>query len=87
MIGDGDPSSLFDMRANLRYGCAILRHYIDMERGDLFRALGRYNGSLGRAEYPTAVLRAWKKWEYRAGEPARPPARPPMQAAGGPAAG
>lgn len=65
VIGDGDASKLFDMRTNLRYGCAILRHYIDLEQGDLFRALGRYNGSLGRAEYPNAVLKAWKKWEYR----------------------
>ncbi|MCL4745448.1 MAG: lytic transglycosylase domain-containing protein [Burkholderiaceae bacterium] len=66
VIGDRDASRLFDMRANLRYGCAILRHYIDLENGDLFRALGRYNGSLGRPEYPNAVLRAWKKWEYGA---------------------
>ena len=65
LIGDGDPSGLFDMRTNLRYGCTILRHYLDIERGDLFRALGRYNGSLGRSEYPEAVLRAWKRWEYR----------------------
>ena len=52
VIGDGDASKLFDMRTNLRYGCAILRHYIDLEQGDLFRALGRYNGSLGRAGVP-----------------------------------
>ena len=65
VIGDGDAAKLFDMRTNLRYGCAILRHYIDLEQGDLFRALGRYNGSLGRPEYPNAVLKAWKKWEYR----------------------
>jgi len=70
VIGDGDASRLFDMRSNLRYGCTILRHYLDLERGDLFRALGRYNGSLGRPEYPNAVLKAWKKWEQR-----MPPAR------------
>ena len=64
VIGDGDASRLFDMRANLRYGCTILRHYLDIERGDLFRALGRYNGSLGRPEYPNAVLAAWKRWEF-----------------------
>ena len=87
VIGDGDPSSLFDLRANLRYGCAILRHYIDMERGDLFRALGRYNGSLGRAEYPNAVLRAWKKWENRMNSPQPAPARPIVQAATPSAAG
>ena len=66
VIGDRDPSALFDMRANLRYGCTILRHYLDIERGNLFRALGRYNGSLGRAEYPNMVLRAWQRWEARA---------------------
>ncbi len=65
LIGDGDASKLFDMRANLRYGCVILRHYVDIEKGDLYRALGRYNGSLGRPEYPNAVLAAWKKWEYK----------------------
>ncbi|MCO5119770.1 MAG: transglycosylase SLT domain-containing protein [Burkholderiaceae bacterium] len=64
LIGDGDESRLFDMRTNLRYGCTILRHYIDIERGDLFRALGRYNGSLGRAPYPQAVRRAWDRWRY-----------------------
>ena len=64
LIGDGEPSGLFDARANLRYGCVILRHYLDMERGDLYRALGRYNGSLGRPEYPNMVLDAWKRWSY-----------------------
>ena len=53
----GDPGhDLFTLRTNLRYGCTILRHYLDLENGDLYRALGRYNGSLGRAEYPSAVL-------------------------------
>lgn len=65
LIGDGEPAALFDARTNLRYGCVILRHYLDMERGDLFRALGRYNGSLGRPEYPNAVLAAWKRWTYQ----------------------
>jgi soluble lytic murein transglycosylase-like protein len=63
VIGDGQPSRLFQMQANLRYGCSILRMYIDMERGDLFMALGRYNGSRGRQEYPNAVRAAWKRWE------------------------
>jgi soluble lytic murein transglycosylase-like protein len=63
-IGDGNPAGLFDSRTNLRYGCVILRHYIDIERGDLFRALGRYNGSLGRPEYPNLVLAAWRRWSY-----------------------
>lgn len=73
IIGDGDAKKLFDMRANLRYGCVILRHYLDIEKGDLYLALGRYNGSRGRSEYPNAVLAAWKnRWHY---EPARPPAK------------
>ena len=63
VIGDGRPSGLFHLQANLRYGCSILRMYIDMERGDLFLALGRYNGSRGRQEYPNAVRAAWKRWE------------------------
>lgn len=62
----GDPSdSLFDLRTNLRYGCTILRHYLDIEKGDLYRALGRYNGSLGKAEYPNMVRAAWQnQWGY-----------------------
>jgi soluble lytic murein transglycosylase-like protein len=63
-IGDGDAGKLFHMQTNLRYGCSILRLYIDMERGDLFLALGRYNGSRGKPEYPNAVLDAWKRWEF-----------------------
>jgi soluble lytic murein transglycosylase-like protein len=57
LIGTPDQN-LFQLRTNLRYGCTILRHYLDMEQGDLYRALGRYNGSLGRPEYPTAVMTA-----------------------------
>ncbi len=51
--------NLFHLRINLRYGCTILRHYLDMEHGNLYRALGRYNGSLGRPEYPNLVRAAW----------------------------
>jgi len=51
--------NLFHLRINLRYGCTILRHYLDIEKGDLYRALGRYNGSLGRPEYPNMVRAAW----------------------------
>lgn len=54
--------SLFQLRTNLRYGCVILRHYLDRESGDLFRALGRYNGSLGRSEYPNAVAAAMQRY-------------------------
>ncbi len=58
-------NNLFHLRTNLRYGCTILRHYLDIERGDLYRALGRYNGSLGRPEYPTLVVGAWRNgWSY-----------------------
>jgi len=57
--------NLFHLRTNLRYGCVILRHYVDIEKGDLFRALGRYNGSLGRPEYPDAVLaNLTRYWQY-----------------------
>ncbi|MFD0914185.1 lytic transglycosylase domain-containing protein [Methylophilus luteus] len=57
--------NLFDMRLNLRYGCTILRHYLDIERGDYYRALGRYNGSLGKPEYPNLVVGAWRNhWHY-----------------------
>jgi soluble lytic murein transglycosylase-like protein len=57
--------NLFHLRTNLRYGCIILRHYLDIEKGDYFRALGRYNGSLGRAEYPNLVFAAWRgRWKY-----------------------
>lgn len=59
--------NLFHLRTNLRYGCNILRLYLDIEKGNLFRALGRYNGSLGKAHYPTLVLTAWQKhWTFRA---------------------
>ena len=61
-IGDGDHSRLFHMQTNLRFGCVILRHYLDRERGDLFLGLGRYNGSRGQAAYPDAVLKAQRAW-------------------------
>lgn len=64
VIGDGDASKLFHMQTNLRFGCVILRHYIDREKGDLFLALGRYNGSRGRAPYPDAVFNAQRNWSF-----------------------
>ena len=64
VIGDGDPGKLFHMQTNLRFGCVIMRHYLDRERGDLFMALGRYNGSRGRAPYPNAVFGAQKRWVF-----------------------
>jgi soluble lytic murein transglycosylase-like protein len=64
VIGDGDAGKLFHMQTNIRFGCVILRHYLDRERGDLFLGLGRYNGSRGKAAYPDAVLGAKRNWEF-----------------------
>ena len=66
LIGDGDPGKLFHMQTNLRFGCVILRHYMDRERGDLYMTLGRYNGSRGRAPYPNAVFAAQRNWLFAA---------------------
>jgi soluble lytic murein transglycosylase-like protein len=62
----GDPEhNLFNLRTNLRYGCTILRHYLDREKGDVARALARYNGSLGRTEYSDGVLNLLnRRWSY-----------------------
>jgi soluble lytic murein transglycosylase-like protein len=62
----GQPGhNLFHLRTNLAYGCALLRYYLDVENGDYFRALGRYNGSLGQPQYPNLVLSAWRgRWKY-----------------------
>jgi len=75
----GTPEhNLFHLRTNLRYGCVILRFYLDIENGDLFRALGRYNGSLGRPEYPTAVFEAMNRnWLYTPASTAKAAALPP----------
>lgn len=62
VIGDGDPGKLFHMQTNLRFGCVILRHYLERERGDVYMALGRYNGSRGKPTYPNAVFGAQKRW-------------------------
>jgi soluble lytic murein transglycosylase-like protein len=66
VIGDGDAGKLFHMQTNIRFGCVILRHYLERERGDQFMALGRYNGSRGKAEYPNAVFAAQKNWIFKA---------------------
>ncbi|WP_343728641.1 lytic transglycosylase domain-containing protein [Duganella sp.] len=63
VIGDRNRRALFDMQTNLRYGCSILRMYLDMEAGNLYLALGRYNGSRGKPDYPNAVLAAWNNWK------------------------
>lgn len=65
LIGSKD-NNLFHLRTSLRYGCTILRHYLDIEHGDLYRALGRYNGSLGQPEYPNMVRAAWEgQWNWK----------------------
>jgi soluble lytic murein transglycosylase-like protein len=63
VIGDGDASKLFHMQTNLRFGCVILRHYLDRERGDLYMTLGRYNGSRGQSPYPNAVFANQRNWK------------------------
>lgn len=61
----GRPTdNLTNVDTNLRYGCTILKHYIDREKGDLIRALARYNGSLGKTWYPEKVLTAWEKYWF-----------------------
>ena len=65
LIGDGDASRLFHPQTNLRFGCVILRHYLDREKGDMYMALGRYNGSRGRPEYPNAVFASQRLWVYK----------------------
>jgi soluble lytic murein transglycosylase-like protein len=84
LIGDGDARKLFDMRTNIRMGCVILRYYLDLESGDLNMALGRYNGSRGKPEYPNAVTAAWKRnWSW---DPSKPPAPTVKPGVPGPAA-
>ena len=69
LIGRKDDN-LFHLRTNIRYGCVILRHYLDLEKGNLYRALGRYNGSLGQPDYPNLVLAAWRGTFKYPGRPA-----------------
>ena len=58
--------NLFNVQTNLRYGCTILRHYLDREKGNLLPALARYNGSYGRPQYPALVTRALSaRWTVR----------------------
>lgn len=63
VLAEGDASVLFQAQTNLRFGCVILRHYLNVEGGDLTLALGRYNGSRGQTQYPNAVLAAQKGWQ------------------------
>jgi soluble lytic murein transglycosylase-like protein len=64
VIGDSDSAKLFHMQTNLRFGCVILRHYLDRENGDLFMTLGRYNGSRGKSPYPNAVFSNQRLWVF-----------------------
>ena len=64
LLGEGDVAKLFNMQTNLRFGCVILRHYLDRENGDPFMALGRYNGSRGKPQYPDAVFANKRLWEF-----------------------
>jgi soluble lytic murein transglycosylase-like protein len=74
LIADGDARKLFEMHVNIRMGCVILRHYLDLEKGDMYMALGRYNGSRGKPEYPNAVTAAWRsKWVWDAEKAAEKP--------------
>ena len=87
VIGDGDAGKLFHMQTNLRFGCVILRHYIEREKGDLFMALGRYNGSRGKPQYPDAVFAASRVWDFHelpATVKPADPTRPLDKAPGGP---
>ena len=62
----GKPrDSLFNVRTNLRMGCTILKYYLKKEKGDLTRALARYNGSLGRYKYPNKVFKRLNKRWYK----------------------
>lgn len=64
LIGNGNTDQLFHMQTNIRFGCVILRHYLDVERGNMFMALGRYNGSRGKPEYPKMVFNARHEWLF-----------------------
>lgn len=68
VIGDDDPAKLFHMQTNLRFGCVILRHYLEREKGDMYMALGRYNGSRGKPQYPNAVFAAQRQWIFEHGD-------------------
>lgn len=59
----GHPEdNLIDVETNLRYGCTILKYYLDKEKGHLAYALARYNGSYGKSWYPEKVMVAWDYW-------------------------
>ncbi len=63
LLARGEDVSLFQWQTNMRFGCVILRHYLRIEKGDVFMALGRYNGARGQRAYPNAVLAAQQRWQ------------------------
>jgi len=63
LLTQGDATALFQWQANMRFGCVILRHYLKIENGDVFMALGRYNGVRGQRAYPNAVMAAQQRWQ------------------------
>lgn len=76
VLSNGDVRQLYEPRVNIRYGCLILRHYLDIEKGNFDRALGRYNGSLGKMTYPNLVYdRLDRNWAYKYVEPPKPKSR------------
>ena len=60
-----EKDNLFEVKTNLRFGCTILKHYLNKEKGDLVRALARYNGSLGQVKYPNKVLKQLQNRWFR----------------------
>ena len=58
-------ANLFDIRTNIRFGCTILKHYIDKENGNMQKGLARYNGSVGRRKYPDKVFNALSRIWYK----------------------
>ena len=85
LIGTREQN-LFNLRTNLRYGCIILRHYLDIERGDMTRALARYNGSLGKkSQYAAKVLSAWRtRWAWPGAGGVRQASHQPLRYTGEP---
>jgi len=57
-----DSDNLIDLKTNLQYGCTILKHYLDKEKGHWANALARYNGSYGRYTYSRKVIDAWSDY-------------------------
>lgn len=65
VLSDGDKSQLLKPSLNIRYGCLILAHYLEIEKGNMQRALARYNGSLGKLVYPDRVYAKYNAhWRY-----------------------